>query len=295
MLVNGETETGVTLHRMVKRADAGAILAQQSVAIDPDDTALMLHGKLREATRELLATALPRLARGELQEVAQDESRASYFGRRTPADGQLDWKRPASELHNLVRAVTEPYPGAFAPVGDRKLIVWSSRVVAGNNGLPAGSVLSVDPLRIASCGEDALEIVTGQQGDSGLFLAGPQLAREMGLVDGSRLHGASGKPKRKTRVLILGVNGFIGNHLTERLLRDDNYEIYGLDIGSDAISRFLTTRASTSWKATSASTPSGSSTTSRNATWCCRWWPSPRPSNTPATRCACSSWTSKRT
>ncbi len=45
--------------------------------------------------------------------------------------------------------------------------------------------------------------------------------------------------KRRTRVLILGVNGFIGNHLTERLLQDDNYEIYGLDIGSDAISRFL--------------------------------------------------------
>ncbi len=236
VLVNGESETGVTLHRMVKRADAGGILAQQSVAIGPDDTALVLHGKLREATRELLATALPRLARGELQEVAQDESRASYFGRRTPADGQLDWKRPASELHNLVRAVTQPYPGAFAPVGDRKLIVWSSRVVAGNNGLPAGSVLSVDPLRIA-CGADSLEILSGQQGDSGLFLAGPQLAREMGLVDGSRLHGASGKPKRKTRVLILGVNGFIGNHLSERLLRDGNYEVYGLDIGSDAIER----------------------------------------------------------
>ncbi|WP_313466665.1 bifunctional UDP-4-amino-4-deoxy-L-arabinose formyltransferase/UDP-glucuronic acid oxidase ArnA, partial [Pseudomonas nitroreducens] len=153
-----------------------------------------------------------------------------------PADGLLDWKRPARELHNLVRAVTQPYPGAFAPVGDRKLIVWSSRVAAGNNGKAPGSVLSVDPLRIA-CGEDSLEILSGQQGDSGLFLAGPQLAREMGLVDGSRLHGATGKPKRKTRVLILGVNGFIGNHLSERLLRDGNYEVYGLDIGSDAIER----------------------------------------------------------
>ncbi|MFS2127097.1 formyltransferase family protein, partial [Pseudomonas sp. Pseusp97] len=59
VLVNGETETGVTLHRMVKRADAGGIVAQQSVAIAPDDTALVLHGKLREATRELLASALP--------------------------------------------------------------------------------------------------------------------------------------------------------------------------------------------------------------------------------------------
>ena len=110
---------------------------------------------------------------------------------------------------------------------------------------------------------------------------------------------AAAKPnavmKRRTRVLILGVNGFIGNHLTERLLRDDRYDIYGPDIGSDAISRFLDNPRFTSWKATSASTLSGSSITSRNATWCCRWWRSRRRSNTPVTRCACSSWTSKRT
>ncbi|WP_374439933.1 bifunctional UDP-4-amino-4-deoxy-L-arabinose formyltransferase/UDP-glucuronic acid oxidase ArnA [Pseudomonas panipatensis] len=235
VLVNGESETGVTLHRMVKRPDAGAILAQQRVAIGEDDTALSLHGKLREAAHELLNGALPALLKGELKETAQDESKASYYGRRTPADGLLDWQRPARELHNLVRAVAQPYPGAFAPVGERKLIVWSSRVVAGNEGRPAGSVLSVEPLRIA-CGQDSLEILAGQQGDAGLYLAGPQLAREMGLVDGSRLHAVS-KPKRKTRVLILGVNGFIGNHLSERLLRDGNYEVYGLDIGSDAIER----------------------------------------------------------
>ncbi|AGI22888.1 bifunctional UDP-glucuronic acid decarboxylase/UDP-4-amino-4-deoxy-L-arabinose formyltransferase [Pseudomonas sp. ATCC 13867] len=239
VLVNGETETGVTLHRMVTRPDAGAILAQQRVAIAEDDTALILHGKLRQASRELLDDALAKLARGELSEVAQDESRASYFGRRTPADGAIDWQRPARELHNLVRAVTQPYPGAFAPVGERKLIVWSSRVASGNGGQAPGSVLSVDPLRIA-CGEDALEIRSGQQGDAGLFLAGPQLAREMGLVEGSRLHGAARKAKRKTRVLILGVNGFIGNHLSERLLRDGDYEVYGLDIGSDAIERLRT-------------------------------------------------------
>ncbi|WP_435606081.1 bifunctional UDP-4-amino-4-deoxy-L-arabinose formyltransferase/UDP-glucuronic acid oxidase ArnA [Pseudomonas knackmussii] len=238
VLVNGETETGVTLHRMVKRPDAGAIVAQQRVAIADEDTALSLHGKLREASRELLGKTLPALLKGDVQETAQDESKASYFGRRTPADGQIDWNRPARELHNLVRAVTQPYPGAFAPVGERKLIVWSSKVVAGNDGRPAGSVLSADPLRIA-CGQDSLEILAGQQGDAGLFLAGPQLAREMGLVEGSRLYAVS-KPKRKTRVLILGVNGFIGNHLSERLLRDGNYEVYGLDIGSDAIERLKT-------------------------------------------------------
>lgn len=237
VLVNGETETGVTLHRMVKRADAGPILAQQKVVIDRTDTGLTLHAKLRDAATSLLRDALPQLAQGKLAETAQDETKATYFGRRTAADGKLDWKKPAEELFNLVRAVTQPYPGAFCAVGEHKLIVWHAEVVKGNEGLAPGRVISVNPLRIA-CGEDSLVVKFGQRNENGLYLAGPSLADELGLVDGSVLRGAeSGRKPRRTRVLILGVNGFIGNHLSERLLRDDRYEIYGLDIGSDAIER----------------------------------------------------------
>ncbi|RAU48135.1 MULTISPECIES: bifunctional UDP-4-amino-4-deoxy-L-arabinose formyltransferase/UDP-glucuronic acid oxidase ArnA [unclassified Pseudomonas] len=237
VLVNGETETGVTLHRMVKRADAGAIVAQQRIAISPTDTALSLHGKLRTTAADLLLETLPLLARNLLPGVAQDESKASYFGRRTAADGLIDWQRPASALYNLVRAVTQPYPGAFCAVGEHKLIVWAAKVQAGNGGQAPGTVIGCEPLRIA-CGEDSLVISAGQRGDQGLFLSGPQLAREFGLVDGSRLSGAGmRRATRRTRVLILGVNGFIGNHLSERLLQDDRYEIYGMDIGCDAIDR----------------------------------------------------------
>jgi UDP-4-amino-4-deoxy-L-arabinose formyltransferase/UDP-glucuronic acid dehydrogenase (UDP-4-keto-hexauronic acid decarboxylating) len=237
VLVNGETETGVTLHRMVERADAGAIVAQRSVPIAADDTALTLHGKLREAARGLLADCLPALARGELKERPQDESQASYFGRRTPADGELDWNRPATALANLVRAVTQPYPGAFAWHGDRKLVVWEAAAIDVDHGQTPGTVLSAQPLRIA-CGAGALEIIAGQQGDAGLYLASAQLAREMGLGEGLRLHRGGGVRARNTRVLILGVNGFIGNHLSERLLAAGNYDVHGLDIGSDAIERF---------------------------------------------------------
>jgi len=237
VLVNGETETGVTLHRMVKRADACGILAQNRVAIERSDTALSLHAKLRESAANLLREALPQLAQGKLSETAQDESKATYSGRRTPADGKLVWAKPAEELFNLVRAVTKPYPGAFCAVGEHKLIVWGAEVVKGNEGLAPGRVISVDPLRIA-CGQDSLVINAGQRNENGLFLSGPQLANELGLVDGSVLRGAeSGRKPRRTRVLILGVNGFIGNHLSERLLRDDKYEVYGLDIGSEAIER----------------------------------------------------------
>jgi UDP-4-amino-4-deoxy-L-arabinose formyltransferase/UDP-glucuronic acid dehydrogenase (UDP-4-keto-hexauronic acid decarboxylating) len=237
VLVNGEEKTGVTLHRMVERPDAGPIAAQRSVPIDAQDTALTLHAKLREAARALLADSLPALARGELRERPQDESQASTFGRRTAADGELDWSRPAAALANLVRAVTQPYPGAFAWHGEHKLIVWSAAAVDLRHDKQPGTVLSAKPLRVA-CGTGSLEINSGQHGDDGLYLSGAQLAEELGLGEGLRLHRGAVAVPRKTRVLILGVNGFIGNHLSERLLQAGQYEVYGLDIASDAIERF---------------------------------------------------------
>ncbi|MHA6635171.1 bifunctional UDP-4-amino-4-deoxy-L-arabinose formyltransferase/UDP-glucuronic acid oxidase ArnA [Citrobacter farmeri] len=238
VLVNGESETGVTMHRMVKRADAGAIVAQQRVAISSDDTAFTLHHKLCQTARRVLEQALPAIERKETHDVQQNESEATYFGRRTPEDSFLTWNRPATTLHNMVRAVAAPWPGAFSYSGTQKFTIWSSRVHAQNQTAQPGTVISVSPLLIA-CSEGALEVVTGQAGN-GITVQGAQLAQILGLVAGSRLNTPSlAASKRRTRVLILGVNGFIGNHLTERLLREDHYEIYGLDIGSDAIGRFL--------------------------------------------------------
>ncbi|HEY0208596.1 bifunctional UDP-4-amino-4-deoxy-L-arabinose formyltransferase/UDP-glucuronic acid oxidase ArnA [Acerihabitans sp.] len=237
-LVHGETRTGVTLHRMVKRADAGDIAGQATVDIAPDDTALTLHAKLGGAAERLLHDLLPPLKAGTLGLTPQNEKDASCFGRRTAADGEIYWHNSARDIANLVRAVTEPYPGAFSYLGQRKLIVWDARARDFRHDKQPGTVLDTEPLTIA-CGDGALELITGQC-ETGLFLQGSRLAREMGIMAGVRL---AAKPcvaqQRRIRVLILGVNGFIGNHLTERLLREDRYEIYGLDISSDAISRFV--------------------------------------------------------
>ncbi|ECG1193614.1 bifunctional UDP-4-amino-4-deoxy-L-arabinose formyltransferase/UDP-glucuronic acid oxidase ArnA [Salmonella bongori] len=238
VLVNGESETGVTLHRMVKRADAGEIVANQRVAIAQDDMAITLHHKLCQAARQMLDRILPAMKCGDISSVPQCESDATYYGRRRPEDGLIDWNKPVSTAHNLVRAVAAPWPGAFSYSGSQKFTIWSSRICPDAPGALPGSVISVSPLRIA-CADGALEIITGQAGD-GITVQGSQLAQTLGLVVGARLNRPSAAgTKRRIRVLILGVNGFIGNHLTERLLNEENYEVYGMDIGSNAIGRFL--------------------------------------------------------
>ncbi|MBN2438616.1 MAG: formyltransferase [Deltaproteobacteria bacterium] len=128
VLVHGETQTGVTLHHMVRKADAGDIVGQRVVSIVPDDTALTLYGKLCGAAGILLDELLPLLKIGQAPRIPQDFSRGSYFGGRKPEDGRIDWSWTAERIYNLIRAVTDPYPGAFCdlPNGSRLMIWWGT-------------------------------------------------------------------------------------------------------------------------------------------------------------------------
>jgi methionyl-tRNA formyltransferase len=118
-ILKGERETGASLHYMVEKPDAGAIVAQQAVPILPEDTALEVFGKVTVAAEIVLDRALPDLLAGRAPGIPQDLSRGSYFGGRRPEDGRIDWSRSAREIHDLVRAVAPPYPGAFTEVGGR--------------------------------------------------------------------------------------------------------------------------------------------------------------------------------
>ena len=130
-VLNGETETGVTLHHMTARADRGRIVDQASVPIGPDDTAHDVFLKLIPLAGTVLRRSLPAILAGRAEGVEQDESRATTFGRRRPSDGLMDWTGSAHALHDLVRAVAPPFPGAFTFVEGRKLFVWRTRVPEG--------------------------------------------------------------------------------------------------------------------------------------------------------------------
>ena len=237
VLVEGETETGVTLHEMTDAPDAGPILGQRSFAIDRDDTALSLTGKACVATRDLLGDLLPKIASGTAPRTPQDERDATVMPARRPEDGLIDWSQDAERIRDLVRAVTRPWPGAFTHVGDRRFLVWQAETVAGESGEP-GEVLSTDPLVVA-CGSGALRIEFGEPAE-GLYLSGTQLAKELNLVEGVRLRRSERRgPDRKTSVLILGVNGFIGSHLGERLLADGRFEVHGMDLRADNLAEIV--------------------------------------------------------
>ncbi|MDO8931139.1 MAG: formyltransferase [Rhodocyclaceae bacterium] len=112
-VLHGERETGATLHRMVEKPDAGEIVAQQAVPILPDDTAHEVFGKVTLAAEMALDKVLPALVAGSAPHVMPDLKAGSYCRGRKPEDGRIDWTQTAQQIHNLVRAVAPPYPGAF--------------------------------------------------------------------------------------------------------------------------------------------------------------------------------------
>ena len=241
VLANGEKETGVTLHYMTPRPDDGDIVCQKKIPVGHDDTARTLHEKTAEASREMLDDILPRIMAGTVPRHPQDHSSATYFGGRRPEDGRIDWRKPAKDVRNLVRAVTSPYPGAFSYAGDRKCIFWDVSDSQGNgSGAPSGTIVSTTPLVIA-CGKGAVRVDFGQP-EEGVYMSGTQLARDLGLAKGMRFGPRAGRrmeARRKKRVLILGVDGFIGNALSERLLKSGKYEVHGMDLRSHSIERLL--------------------------------------------------------
>jgi methionyl-tRNA formyltransferase len=160
-VLHGEPRIGMTLHRMVKSADAGAIVAQEGVEIGPRDTAEQAFRKVLPCARRVLASSIDALLAGSATEVAQDESQATYFGGRKPEDGRVQWTQTSRQIFNLIRAVTDPYPGAFTDVNGSRLMLWwaetDSPATCDRRGRP-GEVLSVSPLVIAT-GDGALELI----------------------------------------------------------------------------------------------------------------------------------------
>ena len=129
-IIHGETQTGASLHYMVEKPDAGALVDQEAVPILENDTALEVSIKVAAAAAIVLRRSLPRLISGKAPSQPLDLSKGSYYGRRRPEDGRIDWRQGARAIHDLVRAVAPPFPGAFTEVNGCRLGVLQTRLDA---------------------------------------------------------------------------------------------------------------------------------------------------------------------
>lgn len=125
-ITNGETETGVTLFEMTDEIDAGDIVGQAVVPIGPDETIGTVLNRVTDAYLRLLDEHLPGLLAGSAPRRAQDQAAATFVCKRAPSDYAIDWAWPAERIHNLIRATTTPYPGAFTTLEGRILRIWAS-------------------------------------------------------------------------------------------------------------------------------------------------------------------------
>lgn len=160
-IIHGEVETGATLHEMVEKPDAGRIVDQEAVPIAPDDLAIDVFRKVTAAAERVLARSLPGLIDGSAVLRAQDLSKGSYFGARRPEDGRIDWSQPAKRIHDLVRAVAPPYPGAFTVVEGKRLRVLRTRLLPRRHSAGAHAFLQAEAGRcVAVCADGgALEML----------------------------------------------------------------------------------------------------------------------------------------
>jgi len=159
-IIHGEAETGATLHYMTEKPDNGDTVAQQAVPILPNDTALEVFNKVTVAAEMALNAVLPALLAGKAPRVKQDLSLGGYFGGRKPEDGVIDWSQSAQQIHNLVRAVAPPYPGATTRLFGKTLRILQSLVTqctAAGKENPAFYVK--EGKAYAICGSGVLRVV----------------------------------------------------------------------------------------------------------------------------------------
>jgi methionyl-tRNA formyltransferase len=176
-IIKGETETGVTLHEMVAKPDAGRIADQQSVPILPNDTAGDVFNKVTVAAEMTLNRALPKLLDGTIELREQNLAQGSYFGGRKPEDGVINWHDSAQNIHNLVRAVAPPYPGATTTINGEPVIITRTLPAPAHITHQNPATLNVSEDRvIALCGDGRMlrileAVIDGQMHNEAMLTA----------------------------------------------------------------------------------------------------------------------------
>lgn len=164
-ILNGETETGVTIMHMAQALDAGDIIAQAITPIEPDETVGELHDRLASMGAVLLVDTVRDLEKGIAERTVQDETQVSFAPMLSRALSPMNWSRTAKELHNQVRGLT-PWPAAIATFAGKPCKVWKTRLSQEHSTKPAGTILEAGDKGIAvACGEGTVLVIEELQAE----------------------------------------------------------------------------------------------------------------------------------
>lgn len=178
-ILQRRTETGSTLFWLDEGVDSGDILCQERFPLRPNETAATLYAQQRQALCRMLSASIPLLRAGIAPRVPQDHQRATYCAKRTPADGMIDWSAPAWAVWTLIRAVGDPYPGAFSQHRGKQLFVWEADHVgeAPYTGLP-GQVQALGQAgALVQCGDGQHVLLRTVQVEDGPRLPAGQVVK----------------------------------------------------------------------------------------------------------------------
>lgn len=131
-IIKGLGKSGNTLFYFTPGVDNGDIIARKHFYITLSDTAQTVYEKAARAGIDLVLEYLPLIKEGKAPRIKQDETLADHWPKRRPKDGLINWEQSSLEIHNLIRAVSHPYPGAFTFINGKKIILWYSEILGEN-------------------------------------------------------------------------------------------------------------------------------------------------------------------
>ncbi|RPF38082.1 methionyl-tRNA formyltransferase [Streptomyces sp. TLI_185] len=186
-ILRGESVTGNTMMMLDPGVDTGDIVDQRTVLIGPDDTCGTVYDRVARAGAGMLIAHLPALLEGGAPRRPQNPAEGDVLPRRSPAMGVIDWDRPARAVHDWVRALTTPYPGAFGVMDGERVMVWHTRLPRHDEpGGPPGSVLSVQPEGVRVATRAGSVLVTVMSGPDEPPQPAAYWSRKAGLGPGAR-------------------------------------------------------------------------------------------------------------
>lgn len=192
-IINGETVTGNTMLVLEPEADSGDIVAQRTIPITDDDDCRTIYEKVGQTEVDMLAEILPMLQQGIFPRRKQDDSQSTVMPKRHPEDGRIDWHRATREVYNWIRALTDPYPGAFSVLDGHRVWIWAARednALANRNRFKPGDVIqNAQGWPLVATGDGWIRVLEAQR-EGGPKVSGTIAANSF-LIAGSSFAGES--------------------------------------------------------------------------------------------------------